>query len=116
MIYRPFSTKFWRNAGLVGVLAAVGLIAGEVLGVEEPTLRDRLEKGLYARTNADFAFLDRVVERVDADQLPEKLVNRVFFWARKKADSQDGGRRRRPMIYFRPAMTILAGRMGVDLE
>jgi hypothetical protein len=99
------------------VLAVVALIAGErVLGVEEPLLRDRLEKGLLARTTGDFAFLDRVVVKVSSGELPQKLVDRVFFWARKRADERGGTKRRRPMIYFQPALTILARRLGVDLE
>jgi hypothetical protein len=101
----------------LGVFFTVAVvIAGHVLAVEQPSLGDRLKKGLRARTPGEVAYLDRVVERIEDRTLPEKLVNRVFFWARKKADEQEGNRRRRPMIYFRPALTKLGLRLGVNLE
>lgn len=112
----------WRNFTGVRRYVALGgfltfaVIAGHVLAAEQPSLGDRLKKGLRARTPAEVEFLDRVVEHVEDRELSEKLVDRVFFWARKKADQQEGSKRRRPMIYFRPALTKLALRFGVDLE
>jgi hypothetical protein len=105
--------------GLIGVIvaaAAAVLAAAQVLAVEQPTLRVRLEKGLKARTDADFAFLDRVVEAVEEGDLPQKLVDRVFFWARKEAAEHKGSKAKRPMIYFRPALKILAERIGLELS
>lgn len=113
----------WRNfrglkryLALAGFLTCAVVLAGHVLAVEQPTLEDRLKKGLRARTPAEMEFLDRVVGHVEDRALPEVLVNRVFFWARKKADEQEGSKRRRPMIYFQPALTKLALRLGVDLD
>jgi hypothetical protein len=108
-------TGLQRHLALGGCLILGVVVAGHVLAVELPTLEARLKKGLQARTPAEMAFLDRVVESVEDRELPERLVDRVFFWARKKADEQEGSKRRRPMIYFQPAMTRLALRFGVDL-
>ncbi len=104
-----------RKSGWIALALAALVVAGHVSAAEQPTLQDRLEKGLLARTPQEFAFLTRVVERIEDGDLPEKLVNRVFFWARRKADEQEGTKRRRPMIYFQPALTKLAERIGVDL-
>jgi hypothetical protein len=119
MAKRALSRAGWRTLGLIclALLAVAATTATvRVLAAEEPTLRERLEKGLRARTSADFAYLDRVIVEVEGGNLPQTLVDRVFFWARKKAEEQDEGKRKRPMIYFRPALTILAARIGVDLE
>lgn len=106
-----------RRIGGLGAMLVIGLlVAGQVPAIEQPTLQDRLEKGLRARTPAESAFLARVVESVEDRELPEKLVNRVFFWARKKADDRGGSKQRRPMVYFQPAITKLAARIGVNLE
>jgi hypothetical protein len=115
----PKSSTSWRQFGLIGVLVgavAAILAATQALAIDVPALRDRLEKGLKARTDADFAFLDRVIESIEDGDLPQPLVDRVFFWARKKAAEHQGNKAKRPMIYFRPALTNLAARIGVDLD
>lgn len=108
-----------RKLGLIGVIVAAAaaiLAAAPVLAVETPTLQERLEKGLKARTDADFSFLERVVAAVEDGELPQKLVDRVFFWARKKAAEHKDSKSKRPMIYFRPALIILAARLGIGLD
>jgi hypothetical protein len=113
---RPNFRTTWRQLALIGVFLAAVLAVTQALAIDVPTLRDRLEKGLKARTDADFAFLDRVIESIEEGDLPQTLVDRVFFWARKKAAQHQGSKAKRPMIYFQPALTILAERIGVDLD
>jgi hypothetical protein len=79
------------------------------------SLRDRLIVGLRAMSKADTAFVDRVVLRVQSGQLPQRLVDETFFWARDRAGQAQRGNARRPIIYFRPAMTARAQRIGVAL-
>ena len=82
---------------------------------KEISLRDRLRSGLKARTQAEFAFLDHVVDMVDKNQLPQSLVDRVYFWARKKAATKFGPKKKRPMIYFQPALIQLAKKFDIDI-
>jgi hypothetical protein len=85
-------------------------------GPQQPvSLRDRLIVGLKAMSPADVAFVDNVVFRVRNGQLPQRLVDQTFFWARERASRPKGGRDRRPIIYFRPAMASQAERLGVTL-
>ncbi|MEX2316916.1 MAG: hypothetical protein WD669_07180 [Pirellulales bacterium] len=79
------------------------------------SLRDRLIVGLRAMSKSDIAFVDSVVARVQAGQLPQRLVDQTFFWARDRAARTQGGRTRRPIIYFQPALTAQAKRLGVTL-
>ena len=81
------------------------------------SLRDRLVVGLRAISKSDLAFVDRVVVRVNSGQLPKRLVDETFFWSRQRATlySAGGSATRRPIIYFRPAMTAVARRIGVSL-
>ena len=79
------------------------------------SLRDRLIVGLRARLKSEVAFVDAVVFEVQAGHLPQRIVDETFFWARRKTASPLGGRPRRPILYFQPAMSARAKRLGVDL-
>jgi hypothetical protein len=79
------------------------------------SLRDRLVVGLQARLKSEVAFVDRVVLRVQAGQLPRRLVDETFFWARDRARTGRNGRTRRPIIFFQPAMIARANRLKVVL-
>ena len=79
------------------------------------TLRDQLRIGLKAVTKADFAFIDGVVQAVDAHRLPRSLVESTFFWARKRAAAKGTTRALRPMVYFRPALTLRAKALGIHI-
>ncbi len=79
------------------------------------SLRDQLRVGLQARTKSDFAFVDLVATRVEQRKLPRRLVDSTFLWARKRAQLRPGRRQLRPMIYFRPALTLRAKRLGIVL-
>jgi hypothetical protein len=79
------------------------------------SLRDRLVVGLQARLKPEVAFVELVTARVRAGQLPQRLVDETFFWARQRAKEGRSGRMRRPIIFFQPAMTARAKRIGVAL-
>lgn len=78
-------------------------------------LRDRLVVGLQARLKSEVAFVEKVVEQVQAGKLPQRIVDETFFWARDRASAKRNGVSRRPIIFFQPAMTLRAKRLKVDL-
>lgn len=80
--------------------------------VKPPDLKTRLETGLKARRNSEFAFIARVVTLVQRDLLPLKLVNGSFNYARKKASYN---RRDYPMVYFQRALELQSEQAGIDL-
>jgi len=80
------------------------------------SLEDQLKAGLKAFTKADKKFIDEVVLKVEEGKLPERLVNATFLWARDRAARKSRARELRPMVYFRPAITIQAKRIGVLLS
>lgn len=79
------------------------------------TLHDQLTAGLKAYTKADRAFIDKVVLLVNLHKLPRSLVDSTFLWARDRAARKSPTRALRPMVYFRPALTLRAKRLGVKL-
>ncbi|MEX2308534.1 MAG: hypothetical protein WD738_13115 [Pirellulales bacterium] len=79
------------------------------------SLRDRLVVGLQARLKSEVDFVELVALRVRNGQLPQRLVDETFFWARQRASSSRGSRARRPIIFFQPAMRARAERLHVEL-
>lgn len=79
------------------------------------SLRDQLRVGLKAVTKADFAFIDLIVQKVEAGVLPRKLVDSTFLWARRRVEAQRRQYYKRPMVYFQPAMVLRARAVGVKL-
>jgi hypothetical protein len=79
------------------------------------SLRDRLVVGLQARLKSEVAFVELVAARVRTGHLPQRVVDQTFFWARARGTTLRNGRTRRPIIYFQPAMTARAKRLGVEL-
>jgi hypothetical protein len=79
------------------------------------SLRDRLVVGLQARLKSEVAFVERVVSKVQTGQLPQRLVDETFFWARDRASIERNGTARRPIIFFQPAMALRAQRLRVEL-
>ncbi len=71
-------------------------------------LKDRLEKGLKARRPVEFQFIAKVVAAVEAGKLPEEVVDKIFFWARKKNPV-------RPFQHFQFALVKEAKQFGVLL-
>lgn len=80
----------------------------------EPTLRERLTLGLHARRPAEIEYIDAVVDTVNRGMLPEKVVNRMFFWARQHAPK--GDQSRRPIIYFQAGLDRVAKSMHIKIE
>lgn len=79
------------------------------------SLRDRLVVGLQARLKSEVTFCEVVATRVNTGQLPQRLVDETFFWARQRAGAVRTGPNHRPIIYFQPAMRARAGRLKVAL-
>lgn len=96
--------------------AAAAPVAVAPSGAQRPaSLRDRLVVGLQARLKSEVDFVDTVASRVRTGQLPQRLVDQTFFWARQRASMVRNGRTRRPIIYFQPAMVARAKRIHVEL-
>jgi hypothetical protein len=105
---------------VVGALAAqnnsVERVALAPATVQRPiSLRDRLVVGLQARLKTEVAFVELVAMRVRTGDLPQRIVDETFFWARARGGTLRNGRTRRPIIYFKPAMTARAKKLGVAL-
>jgi hypothetical protein len=79
------------------------------------SLRDRLVVGLQARLKSEVEFVEDVASRVQSGDLPQRLVDETFFWARQRAAVRRQGRTRRPILFFQPAMRARADRIGVEL-
>jgi hypothetical protein len=79
------------------------------------SLEDQLRVGLKAVTKADFAFIELVVQRVDEGVLPRKLVDSTFLWSRRRVQRQRPQYRKRPMVYFQPALVLRSRAIGIDL-
>ncbi len=77
-------------------------------GVDVADLKDQLKNGLRVRRAGDLAFIDKVVELVEAGRLPVSLVKGTFQWARIKTI-------RYPFPYFAKALRIRAGKLGIKL-
>lgn len=126
----------WSAAALaLGVLMAVGLAqlltapAGAQAGSQQAppllitpaspthrvTLRDRLISGLQARRKSEIDFVDEVAEAVREGKIPQRLVDQTFFWARQRASHPRFGQPHRPIVFFQPAMTIRAKKLGLEL-
>jgi hypothetical protein len=113
-------------AAALSALSAAGTLAAQKDTVERITLapakvqrpislRDRLVVGLQARLKSEVAFVELVVARVQTGDLPQRVVDETFFWARARGATLRNGRTRRPIIYFKPAMAARAKRLGVQL-
>jgi hypothetical protein len=79
------------------------------------SLRDQLRVGLKAVTKADFAFIDLVVARVNQGALPRPLVDSTFLWARRRVETRSTPYRKRPIVFFQPALVMRAKAIGVTL-
>ncbi len=72
-----------------------------------PDLKNQLEKGLKARLPREFEFIELVVGKVEANQLPLDLVTSTFLWARPK--------RPYPFPYFERGLRLRAAQRGIEL-
>ncbi len=125
----PF-IKFRRLVALA--IVSVAAVGGVALRAQQPnapvrpsdpadrsgrqiSLRDQLRVGLKAVTKADFAFIDVVVQKVEDGTLPRKVVDSTFLWSRRRVQTQATNYRKRPMVYFQPALVLRARAIGVVL-
>ena len=97
----------------VALIGASNWCCAQTIGNREPTFEERLIAGLQVRRPSEFAFINAVVDTVDRGELPQKLVDRFFFWARGKAPRVRGGHR--PIVFFQPALTIQAEKLGIEI-
>lgn len=125
------SVARWGKVSCIGIaLLAIIIAAGDCIAVRSanaqtglrqtatrtPTLRERLVLGLRARRPTEIAFLDAVVDSVERGDLPLKVVDQTFFWARRKSPRVAGQRVRRPIIYFEPALRAVAKRLNLRIR
>lgn len=125
---RLFRPTLWAGAAL----AALGFVSAtaQTVGPTTPrvqargqgdrngrqvSLYDQLRVGLKAYTKADLAFIELVVQKVDEGKLPRKMVDATFLWARNRYKAKPTAHERRPIVYFQPALTIQAKKIGVLL-
>jgi hypothetical protein len=94
-----------RTASVVTAATGSGVTSGPAVQV---TLKEQLEKGLRARRPVEFAFVAEVVQAVEDDRLPIRLVNVSYDWALKQP--------RHRFQYFEFAITKLAKKQGVALH
>jgi len=97
-------------------LVALTPSAGDAQTAETraPTLRERLVAGLQVRRPSEFEFIDAVVDSVDRGDLPERLVDRFFFWSRSRTPRSTGSTR--PIIYFQAGLTEFARQKNLTIE
>ncbi|MCL4202138.1 MAG: hypothetical protein KJ000_06570 [Pirellulaceae bacterium] len=76
-------------------------------GIEVAGLKDQLTAGLRARLPSEFTFIEIVIEKVEADELPLDLVMSTFLWARRKLPY--------PFPYFEHALRMRAKSKGIPL-
>lgn len=114
---RPQPSKIIALLGLI-LLTVVGNSWGQTIDQREPTFRQRLVAGLQVRRPSEFAFIDAVVDSVERGDLPERLVDRFFFWARNRSDRNlsFAGRPRRPIIDFQAALTFQAKKLKIVIK
>ncbi len=80
---------------------------------KEPTLRERLVTGLQVRRPSEFAYIDAVIDTIERGELPQKLVDKYFFWAREKPARSVATQR--PIIYFEQGLTRAAIKMKIKI-
>lgn len=105
----------WKGLSCLAMLVVLGHGASETalaLDHAQTTgggdLKGELEAALKARLPDEFAFVARVVERVDQGQLPLEVVKSTMVWAIRK-------RPHAPFVYFERALRLRAAELGVSL-
>ena len=105
---------------LIGFAMVVGMTASQWAGnpaitvqQEDPRtadLRDRLISGLKVRTNSERQFIEQVLQRVESNEIPQKLVDSAFLWVRSNKANHDY-----PFFYFERVLRIRGKRAGVAI-
>jgi len=97
-----------RRAFLFAGCAIAGAWAASPVSADDiANLKTQLQSILRARRPEDFAFINLVVAKVDAGDLPRPVVNAAFNYARAKKPY--------PYPYFEESMKRMARKVGVDL-
>lgn len=121
--HRPAVNGKSPRTHLTGVLTTLGLALlvgsatatfAQTVDQRQPSLRERLVAGLRVRRPSEFKYIEAVVDTVNRGDLPEKVVNRMFFWSRSRTPKDDEGRR--PIIYFQPGLNRVAAKMKVSIR
>ena len=73
-------------------------------------LRDRLISGLKIRTTSERKFIEQVLQRVESNEIPQKLVDSAFLWVRSNKANHDY-----PFFYFERVLRIRGKRAGVAI-
>jgi hypothetical protein len=112
------SHLFHYTAGLLIIATLLGATPQATAedGTKELTYQDRLVFGLQARRPSEKEFIEAVVDTVNRGELPRKLVDRTFFWARERTSQKEGRKARRPIIYFQPALTMQAEKLEIRIR
>lgn len=72
-------------------------------------LIDQLRVGLRINKSSQLAFLQLVVQKVEAGEIPQAMVNVVYKWAISRNEKY-------PFPYFQYAMQELAKRRGISFN
>ena len=107
------------SSGVVGQTSAMlpGRVTMSPLNPARPqTYEEVLVFGLQAKLPSELAFIDSVVDAVEVGDLPARLVDQTYFWARTRSGSSMFGRGSRPIIYFIPALQARINRLRLDVD
>ncbi|MDZ4821031.1 MAG: hypothetical protein SGJ20_18855 [Planctomycetota bacterium] len=101
--------NFLRSLAVLGTAPLIGIAnaANSPLDGSADEFRKVLNAGLQSRLPSEFAFVDLVVQKVEAGTLPRSLVESTFFWARRHPPY--------PFPYFRTGLKLRAKKIGVVL-
>jgi len=72
------------------------------------SLEERLKAGLKVRDPADVAFCDRVIEAVQAGEIPAQVVDATYLWAVRRG-------KKYPFPAFQFSIRAKAERLGIRL-
>ena len=94
--------------GLIAVGAGAHFAAQRAEAVEQVSLKNTLEKGLYCRRPNEFAFVALIAQKVEQKELSVDLVLSMFKWSRER-------RPHIPFPYFEAGLRARAAALGVEL-
>ncbi|MEX2175899.1 MAG: hypothetical protein WD872_16175 [Pirellulaceae bacterium] len=100
--------KWFRSCALATLSLPLFAWRGVAQEGGNPTLADTLRVGLRCRREAEIAFVNLVVARVNERRIPEAMVLKLFDYARAR-------RPKLPFPYFEAAMRKQAVSLGVTL-
>jgi len=112
------SRILWGGTLLLAITLDIQPTAGQSAGElqrergqfaqQTANLQQELESKLKARRTAEFAFIARVVTRVESGDVPLSLVRTLVRWARRKHPDY-------PFPYFQRGLRTVATQLGLNL-